>query len=115
MDKVAVKTHLIIKDIHNEYNIKWMGRIIDSKPLLKNGLPIFVIIGDGRVELNTIDMTYIEKIAKSMAKPKGRRAKETGSALIYIKEVDGGEKLVGRVDNTRVKKFAPMYDKVGYR
>ena len=45
MEEVAVKTHLIITDIHEEYHMNWCGKIFDAKPKLKNGLPIFTIIG----------------------------------------------------------------------
>ena len=36
-------------------------------------------------------------------------------AYIYIKEVGGHEKLLGVLTHKRVKSFAPMHDKVGYR
>ena len=116
MKEALVKTHLIITDIHEEYEVKWCGRIIGSNPELKNGLPIFIIIGNGgRIELNTVDMKRIEKTAKLLAIPKGRKAVETDKARIYIKEKGGNEKFVGYVAHSRVKKFAPMYDRVGYR
>jgi hypothetical protein len=41
---VLVKTHLIVTDQYEDYTVKWCGRLLDCKPLLKNGLPIFVII-----------------------------------------------------------------------
>ena len=40
MEEVMLKTHLIITDIHNEYHIKWCGKIKDTKPKFKNGKPI---------------------------------------------------------------------------
>ena len=91
MDKtVSVKTHLIITDIHEEYNINWCGRLIDSNPVLKNGMPIFVVAGsNGRMELNTIDMKQIEEWGKKMTYPRGRKAITTDKAYIYIKEKGG--------------------------
>lgn len=116
MKQVAVKTHLIITDIHSEYDIRWTGRICDAKPKLENGLPIFVIIsGDTRMELNTIDMKRIESVAKSIAHPKGRQAVTTDKSRIYIKEENGNEFYLGVVVHRRVKKFQQMYDKVGVR
>ena len=35
MEEVLVKTHLIVTDIHDEYNIKWCGRILDAEPKFK--------------------------------------------------------------------------------
>ena len=57
MQEVMIKTHLIVTDVHEEYFVDWCGRIADAKPLLVNGMPVFIIIGTGgRAELNTIDM-----------------------------------------------------------
>lgn len=115
MQEVMLKTHLIITDIHNEYYMDWCGKIADAKPKLENGLPIFVIIGSrGRIELNTIDMSRIERAAKSLTYPKGRSAVSTDTSRIYIKEVDGNEMLLGVMTHKNVKTFAPMFDKVGY-
>ena len=113
MEEVMVKTHLIITDIHDEYHMNWCGRIADAKPLLKNGLPLFIIIGTkGRLELNTIDMKHLERSAKLMTRPKGRSAITTDTARIYIKEVDGNDFLLGVLTHKNVKTFSPMHDKV---
>ena len=115
MQELMIKTHLIIIDIHNEYHMNWCGKIANAKPLLKNGLPVFVIISTrGRMELNTIDMKLIEKNAKLLTEPKGRAAVSTDTAHIYIKEVDGNEMLLGVMTHKNVKTFAPMYDKIGF-
>ena len=37
---VNLKTHLIISDMHEEYFVKWTGKLMDVKPLIKNGLPV---------------------------------------------------------------------------
>ena len=112
-----IKTHLIIKDIRDEYDMNWCGKLFDAKPALnENGMPIFVIIGSQRrMELNTIDMNYLENCAKRLTSPKGRGAVSTDKAYVYIKEVGGNEKLLGILTHKRVKTFAPMYDKVGYK
>lgn len=117
MQEIMVKTHLIIKDIHSEYNIKWCGRIIDAKPAFdKNGLPIFIIIGSkSRMEIGTTNMKFIEKCAKRLTNPTGRSAVCSDSARIYIKEVDGNEKLLAVLTHKKVKTFAPMYDPVWYK
>ena len=115
MQEIKVKTHLIIQDIHDEYHMNWCGKIAEAKPLLKNGLPIFVIIGSkGRLELNTIDMKRIERNAKLLTRPKGHQAVTTDTARVYIKETDGNEMLLGVLTHKNVKTFAPVYDKVGY-
>ena len=83
MEEISVKTHLIITDIHDEYHMNWCGKIANAKPLLKNGLPLFIIIGStGRLELNTIDMKHLEKSAKLLTRPKGRSAVTKDTALI---------------------------------
>ena len=115
MEEVLVKTHLIIADIHDEYHMKWCGKIVNAKPAFKDGKPIFIIIGSkGRMELQTIDMTQLEKSAKTLTSPKGRGAVAIDSARIYIKEENGNEMLLGVMTHKRVKDFAPMFDKVGY-
>ena len=115
MQEVMIKSHLIIQDIHNEYHMDWCGKIADAKPMLKNGLPIFVIIGTrGRIELNTIDMKRIESAAKTLTYPKGKSAVSIDRARIYIKEEDGNDFLLGVMTHKNVKTFAPMFDKVGY-
>ena len=115
MEETFVKTHLIITDIHDEYHMNWCGKIIDAKPKLENGKPVFVIIGGGgRIELNTIDMKRIESAAKVLTRPKGRQAVTTDNSRIYIKETDGNEFLLGVMTHKNVKTFAPMFDKVGY-
>ena len=117
MQEIMVKTHLIIKDIHEEYDINWCGKLFDAKPALnENGMPTFVIISSqSRVELNTIDINCLERCAKKLTSPKGRGAISVDKAYIYIKEVGGNEKLLGILTHKRVKTFAPMYDKVGYK
>lgn len=117
MQEVLVKTHLIIKDIHEEYYMNWCGKLFNTKPALnENGLPTFVIIGsESRMEVNTINMNELERLAKLLTKPKGRSAISSDTARIYIIEVTGKETLLGVLTHKRVKTFAPMYDKVGYK
>lgn len=116
MEEVLIKSHLIVTDVHSEYHINWLGKIIDTKPKIKNGMPIFVVTGgNGRMELNTTDMARIEKCAKLVTKPKGRGAVSTDTARIYIQEEDDKETLMGILVHNRVKTYANMYDKVGWR
>ena len=116
MEEISIKTHLIITDIHDEYHMNWCGKIANAKPQLKNGLPIFVIIGTrGRIELNTIDIAQLENTSKLLTHPKGRSAISKDTSRVYIKEVDGNEMLLGVLTHKNVKTFSPMYDKVGYK
>ena len=115
MEEISVKTHLIITDIHDEYHMNWCGKIANAKPYLKNGLPLFIIIGTGgRLELNTIDMEHLERSAKLLTRPKGRSAVTKDTARIYIREVDGNDLLLGVLMHKNVKTFAPMHDKIGF-
>jgi len=114
MREVMLKTHLIVTDVHEEYHIDWCGKIANTKPLMKNGLPVFVIIGtEGRVEMNTINMAHIEKCAKALTRPRGRQAVTTDIARIYIKEENGHEELIGRVIHNHIKKYQQIYDRFG--
>lgn len=116
MSKVAVKTHLIITSIQEEYEVNWCARIIDTKPLLRNGKPQFIIISQqGRIELNTLDIKELERNAKLLTYPKGRAAITSDTSYIYIKEIENKETLIGVVVHKRIKKFAPMYDKFDFQ
>ena len=112
MQEVMIKTHLIVTDVHEEYFVNWCGKIVDTKPLLQNGMPIFVIIADGRrVEINTIDIKRIETCAKQMTYPRGKQARTRDVARIYLKEEDGNEVLMGKVIHDHVKQYQQMYDR----
>ena len=54
----------------------------------------------------------LEDCAKRLTNPRGRSAISDDSAHIYIKEINGAEKLMGVLFHRRVKTFAPMYDRV---
>lgn len=115
MAEVLVKTHLIVTDIHEEYNINWSGKILDAKPKFKNNKPVFVVVSTGgRIELNTVDMGRVEECAKLLTVPKGRQAITTDKAYIYIIEENDNEMLLGTLTHNHVKSYAPMFDKVGY-
>ena len=115
MQEIRVKTHLIIADIHDEYHMNWCGRIIDAKPLIKDGKPLFIIIGaGGRLELNTVDMNHIEHSAKLLTRPKGRSAVSTDTSRVYIREENGNDFLLGVMTHSNIKTFSQMTDKVGF-
>ena len=110
-----LKTHLIVTDVHEEYFVKWCGKMTNVRPLLKNDLPVFIIVGsDGRMELNTIDIKIIERCAKSVSHPRGREAFTSDCARIYIVEEDGTETLMGKVFHNHVKQYQQMYDRFEY-
>ena len=116
IENVLIKTHLIVTDVHEEYSIKWCGKIIDTNPILQNNMPIFIIIGsESRMELNTFDLKRIEDCAKRLTRPRGRASVTTDKAFIYIKEKNDKETCVGVVTHNHIKKYAPMYDRIGYR
>ena len=116
MEERLVKTHLIVTDIHEEYSVNWFGSIMNTKPLIENGLPVFIIISStNRLELNTADIKQIEDCAKRITNPKGRQSITTDKARIYIKEEDENEVYIGVVEHNHVKTYAPMYDKVGWK
>jgi len=113
MNETMIKTHLIIKDIHEEYYMNWCGSIKNTKPYLDNGKPVFIIRSKmGAAEVNTTSMKHLEEVAKRMTAPRGRSALTEDTANIYIKQIDGSKVLLGILTHNRIKQFAPMYDKV---
>lgn len=111
MSQVKVKTHLIITDIHEEFDMNWCGRIMGAKPLLKNNKPHFIIVGsEGRIEADTLDINYLERAAKSLTHPRGKEAITSDTARIYIRQEDDSDFLLGVLTHRTIKTFAPMYD-----
>lgn len=110
---MKVKTHLIIKEHWNEYNIKWLGNLKDANPILdKKGYLTFVIVsGNGRYELKTMDMIHLTEMAKRVTYPHGRAAVTEDKGYVYVKEKEG-EKLIGIVSHKHIRKYAPMYDDI---
>ena len=115
MSDVMLKTHLICTGVREEYFVKWCGKLIDAHPLLKNGLPVFIIISaDGRTELNTIDIQTIEKYAKYACHPRGRSSTTFDCVRIYLLEEDGSERLMGKVFQNHIKQYQQMFDRFEY-
>lgn len=112
---VKINTHPIVSETHEEYCIKWEGKIIETKPKLKNGKPIFFIRSSrGCIELNTIDMEYIERTAKSLTYPRGRDSITSDEAYIYIIEENDKKTLLGIVTHKHIKEYKQMYDEFEY-
>mgnify|MGYP000000535356 FL=1 len=110
---MKVKTHLITISQHDDYEVKWVNRLIDMKPQLKNELPTFVIISNkGRMELNTINILQVEKAAMKFSMPKGKESITSDRSYIYIKEQNNIETLLGIITHYHVRDFAPMYDEL---
>lgn len=115
MQEIKLKTHLIVTDVHEEYDVKWYGSISNANPMISNNMPIFVIIGAGtRMELNTLNIKRIEECAKRLTRPRGRQSVTEDTSYIYIKEQDGNEKLIGRVRHWHIKQYQQMYDSFQY-
>jgi hypothetical protein len=111
---MLVKTHLIITNQYDKYNIKYVGKLIDADPELnQKGIPTFILISNkGRMEIETLDINYVETIAKNFAYPRGRGAVTSDKTRIYIKEKDNKEKLLTIVEKIHIRKYAPMFDEV---
>lgn len=113
MEEKLVKTHLIVTDIENDYNIKWVKTIKETRPMFKNNRLVFIVVGgNGRMEVNTNDMTRVERCAKMVSYPKGRTAVTSDTVRIFIQQEDESEVLIGLLTHNRVKTFAPMFDKI---
>ena len=96
MQEVNVKTHLIITDVHDEYDVNWCGRLMDLDPLFIDDCPIFVLVSsDTRMELNTFDLKRVEAAAKRIENYLSCSAQElrtfariTGNSDIHNLSVD---------------------------
>lgn len=112
---VSVNTHPIVVGMHEEYDINWCGKIVDTQPKFKNGMPIFQIISnEGSVELNTTNIKLIERTAKKLTNPHGRSAVATDKAYIYILEENNNKTLLGVVTHNHIKEYRQMYDDFEY-
>lgn len=112
---VKINTHPIVKEIHEEYSMNWCGKIVDADPKIKNGFPVFMIRGSiGSVSLNTVDMNYIEKIAKKLTAPKGRASITTDKIYVYLVQKDNSEILMGVLTHNHVKTYNQMFDSFEY-
>lgn len=108
---VKINTHPIVIGAHEEYHIDWCGKIANTHPKLRDNKPVFFIRGSqGSIELNTIDMKYIEDTAKGMTFPRGRASFTTDKAYIYIVEENGNKALLGTVTHNHIKEYNQMYD-----
>ena len=111
MEEVT-NTHLICIGCDDDFQMKWIRKIIDTNPSFDGDKLSFVIIGsNSRVEISTMDFNRLENVAKRITAPKGRSAISTDKAYIYIKEVGGGEKLMGILTHNRIKTFVPVNSK----
>lgn len=110
---MLVKTHLIVTDQWDDFNVKWI------KPLLKveepivddDGLTFILISKKGRTEIKTFDINYIERIAKEFCYPHGRESLTVDNCYIYVK-TKKEEEMIGVIKKYHTKKYAPMYDDI---
>lgn len=112
---VKINTHPIVKEVHEEFHMNWCGKIKNTCPKIINDKPIFIIRNSKkRIELNTIDMDLIERIAKKITSPQGRSAVTTDKAYIYLQEENDKETLMGILTHNHIKTYNQMFDKFEY-
>lgn len=104
---MKVKTHLIVTGQWDEFKIKWVKRICDTKPKFDSyGYPTFVVVGGaGRVEMKTFDIREVEEQAKKATHPRGRGSLTSDRAYIFIKE-EKEEALLGYVMHDHIRQYA---------
>lgn len=113
---ISINTHPIVVGTYEKYHIDWCGKIKNTHPKFKNGMPVFHIIGsESSVELNTTDMKLIERTAQKLTNPHGREAVVTDKAYIYILEEGNNKTLLGVVTHNHIKEYRQMYDDFEYR
>lgn len=113
MATVMMKTHLIVKDQYDEYDVKWVKSLATTHPKFKDDKIVFAIISNkGRMEIATMNFPYLEKQAKKFTMPKGRGSVTVDKGYIYVVQDDGTEEMVAIVTHSHIRKYAPMYDPV---
>ena len=111
-EKEVVNTRLICIGCDDEYQMKWVKKIADTNPIFnQNKLSFVIISSQSRVEIDTLNFKRLEECAKKLTAPKGRSAVSTDKSYIYIKEIDGNEKLIGILTHNRIKNFVPINSK----
>lgn len=111
---MLVKTHLIITDQYDEYEVKYVAKLIELSPHItpNNSLSFVIVSRNSRYEINTNDFKYLEEMAKKFTITRGKEAYTEGTSRIYIKEQGGKETLLAIVWRKHYRVFAPMYDDV---
>ena len=111
---MLVKTHLITISQHDSYIVKWLCNFKDCNPIFtEDGKFIFIIISNkGRMEIETLDLAYLEESAKKFTYPKGQQAITTDIGYIYLKEHRGKERLLATVTHNHIRDYAPMFDDI---
>lgn len=110
---MKVKTHLIVTDQWDEYDVKWTKKLVDLNPVFTsdNKLKFAIVSNKGRLEINTMDFNYLTKQAKRFTFPRGRGALTTDKGWIYVK-TNSGEELIGVVTHRHIRKYNEMWDEV---
>lgn len=101
---------MYVKDTYDDYTVKWVGRLINTNPILnEKGLPKFAIItSTKRIETYTADMSYIEKLAKKLTAPTGNKTTTFDTARIYVIEKNK-EVYLGKVVHCRTKEYGVSF------
>ena len=111
---MLVKTHLIITDQYDDYEVKYVAKLIDLTPSLisRNSMSFVIVSRNSRYEVNTNDFKFLEETAKKFTITRGKEAYTEGTSRIYIKEKGDKETLLAIVRRKHYRVFAPMYDDV---
>ena len=65
MREVAIKTHLIITNIYDEYHMSWQGKIINTKPKFKDDKLMFLLL-ENNLNIPIQDFIYRINVFSSM-------------------------------------------------
>lgn len=101
--------HWIVKGMTRDVGVKWIRSLATLEPKLnEKGLPTFVLVSSGlqqRMEIQTLDIPFIENQAKKFTQPKGRGKHSEDVCRIYVKTVDGKEVLVGKATHNLDREY----------
>lgn len=114
MEKL-VKTHLIVTDQWDEYDVKWFKSLsqLNAEPVFTsdNKLKFVIITNANRFEINTMDFNFLIKQAKRLTFPRGRESQTQDRGRIYVKTT-GGEEMIAVVVHRHIKKYNQMWDRI---
>ena len=67
---MLVKTHLIITDQYDDYEVKYVAKLIDLTPSLtsRNSMSFVIVSRNSRYEVNTNDFKFLEQVQENPQK-----------------------------------------------
>ena len=112
---VKINTHPIVVGTHEEYDIEWCGKIVDTCPKIENNMPVFFIkSSQGGMEINTNNIKTVEYVAQNLTSPHGKDSITVDKSYIKKKKKNNNKVLLGIITHRHIKEYRQMYDEFEY-